>query len=279
LTLVTAMVFVPACDLLDFFDSVAEEEGAEKSDEAPASKAEHEDTPSAGEDSKGAAASASAETKTELSDAARYDREIQKKGCEILTPALVAKTFDVPEAELKQQTIMGCRYSWSGGGEELTASFGSIRAHASEKVAARWFGNATKGMSQAEIAAAMEKVTERAEAKGDLDTTSKRRAATGIGEGIVDMAGEGGFQFEDVAGVGSEARIGKHDGELWVRVENLTFNVAAYKGPPMPQPQVGTDLKAMAEAMKTANMAWIEQTLPQRQAQAAELAKAIIAAL
>src|SRR5690606_14674791 len=43
---------------------------------------------------------------------AQFDKGMSKKSCEILTPALVAQTFSVPEAELKQLKIMGCIYTW-----------------------------------------------------------------------------------------------------------------------------------------------------------------------
>src|SRR5690606_12132272 len=64
-----------------------------------------------------AKASAQARVENSIEDAAdkagaTIVKGISKKSCEILTPALVAQTFSVPEAELKQLKVMGCIYSW-----------------------------------------------------------------------------------------------------------------------------------------------------------------------
>jgi len=89
-----------------------------------------------------------------------------------------------------------------------------------------------------------------------------------------------GARYEDVPGIGDEARINLNDGGIWVRVDNLTFSVAGYAGPPKPRLTPKTfKLKEIAAAAQAANRAWLQQTLDQRKRDGQKLAKAILANL
>src|SRR5690606_31438482 len=79
----------------------------------------------------------------QASSGALFDKELRKKGCELLTAQLLAETFKVPEGELKQMKMMGCTYTWRNDSEELEASIMMIRAHKNAAAAEQWFQNAT----------------------------------------------------------------------------------------------------------------------------------------
>lgn len=215
----------------------------------------------------------------EVEEAAKFDKAMQKKACDILTPAMVSEAFGVPEEKLQQQKVLGCNYSWEGDGEILEARFGSIRVHDSTEVAQKWFKNATKGMTDEEVKAAMAKITERAKKDERVDTASKKEATEKLGGAL---GGMGGFQFEDVADVADEARASTADGELWVRLGNMTFTISAYKGAEMPSIKPPTDPGAMKDFSKkimAATREWEKKTAPQRKEAAQKLAKLVIAKL
>src|SRR3546814_10108766 len=66
-------------------------------------------------------------------------------------------------------------------------------------------------------------------------------------------SGSAGIQFEDVEGVGDEARFALTvgAGDLHVRVGNLYFTTAAYSGATMPMPE-----RLTGSSMLAANKKW-----------------------
>jgi hypothetical protein len=218
---------------------------------------------------------AGAQPAAALSDAARFDKDIRKNACELLTAEIVGATFDIPADKLRQMKIAGCRYDWDDDNEVLETGISMIRAHKSEQSAALWFGNATKSRTAEEMKAEMEKVAKRIEATESLDTKAKKSMA----KGMLAAVGSKAVNFEDIVGVGEEARVSQ-DGTVYVRVDNLTFMVSAYKGIKAPPLDLaGVDIKQMAAvAMKSADQ-WASETAPQRKKDGAQLAKAIVAEL
>ena len=96
----------------------------------------------------------------------------------------------------------------------------------------------------------------------------------GVGSSLV---GEDGFQYEDLPGIGSEARISLEDGSIWLRVDNLTFTVGAYKGPEQPQPELNTtDLKEFARIAQEAQRAFVKETFEKRKQDALRVAEVVI---
>lgn len=223
----------------------------------------------------GTDANTQAAAETALSDEARFDSDMSKQGCELLPPALVADTFDVPADTLNQMKIMGCRYHWSNDDTTLEAAISMIRAYDSEADAAEWFANATRNRTAEEMQAEMDKVAERMNQTGELDTDAKKTAA----QNMMKAVGSKAVSFEDVPGVGDEARV--HDeGTVYVRVDNLTFMVSAYHGPTAPPPDLeGADLQEMARIAKESAAKWAAETAPQRKADSARLAGAIVDSL
>lgn len=209
------------------------------------------------------------------SSVARFDREVSKQGCELLSAERVAATFAVPADALRQYKVMGCRYSWEGDEQTLDAGISMIRAYDSEAGAASWFASATRSRTAEEMQAEMDQVAERLEESEQLDTESKKAAA----KGLLNMVDTKAVTFEDVAGVGDEARV-SDDGTVYVRVDNLTFMVSAYKGPAAPPPDFqGADLQQMAAIAKENAAQWAIETAPQRKADGVRLAGAIVEGL
>jgi hypothetical protein len=233
------------------------------------------DTGKDGDNNSGVDATEQAPAAAPLSDEARFDGDMSRQGCELLTPDMVADTFDVPADELKQMKVMGCRYNRDNDRETLEAAISMIRAHKSEAGAAQWFGNATRSRTAEEMKAEMDKVAERMNQSAALDTDAKKTAA----QGVMDAVGSKAVTFEDVPGVGDEARV--HDeGTVYVRVDNLTFMVSAYHGPKPPPPDLeGVDLQQMANVAMESAAAWAAETAPQRKSDSARLAGAIVESL
>lgn len=219
------------------------------------------------------AASAAVE---EVEEAARYDKEMRKRACEILTPKMVAGAFDVPAGDLEQTRAMGCIYNWERDEETLQVRFGSIRVHKNTGVAKTWFENATRGMTAEETRKAMAEITEKARDDERIDTESKKKTADNVGGMLGEM---GGVTFADVDGVGDEARENVDDGELWVRLGNMTFIVNAYKGPKQPPLEFKMEKGKMKEYMREvqkANRQWTRKTLDERQAASRKVARMVI---
>lgn len=209
------------------------------------------------------------------SSAARFDREMSKRGCELLSAELVAATFGVPADALKQFKVMGCRYSWENDEQTLEAGLSMLRVSASEAGAAEWFANATRSRSAEEMKAEMDKVAGQLDKSEQLDTDLKKSTAKSLLQAVDAKA----VTFEDVADVGDEARV-SDEGTVYVRVDNLTFMVSAYKGAKAPPPDFqGADLQQMAAIAKENAAQWAIESAPQRKADSVRLAGAIVEGL
>lgn len=209
--------------------------------------------------------------------AARFDHDMAKRGCELLTAELVGSTFDIPVDSLTQRKILGCRYDWQDQTNTLEAAISMIRVHDTEAAAVEWFTNATSDRTAEEMAAQLAKVSKRLDERPELDTTAKKSMA----KKLLATIGTQGVTFENVAGVGEAARLSE-EGTLYVRVDNLTFMVSAYHGTIAPRPDMsslGTDTQQMAVRAREAQALWITQTSPQRKTDATRLAKGIVADL
>src|SRR3546814_72425 len=139
--------------------------------------------------------------------------------------------------------------------------------------AASNFRSVTRGMSGADVDRAMAGVKEKAASEGELDTAGKQKAADAI---VGSTSGSAGIQFEDVEGVGDEARFALTvgAGDLHVRAGNLYFVASAYAGPGMQMPEKLTGASIIA-----ADKQWRRDTVPQRKDAATKLAKAVVQSL
>lgn len=221
------------------------------------------------------------EVAKELSDEARFGKDMNKKGCEILTAELVGETFGVPAAELKQMKMMGCTYTWGKGDDVVEGRISMLRAHKSEKSAAGWFERATQSMTKEELAAQMEKVKAKVKERKEIDTKLKKNTADKLTDIATDMTPDEGIVYEDVAGIGDEARVNVGDGSIWIRIDNLTFNVAAFKGKAQPPPDIklGGKPDDMIAAAMEASKTYMKETAPQRKEDGITLAKVVVGAI
>src|SRR3546814_3666931 len=94
-------------------------------------------------------------------------------------------------------------------------------------------------------------------AAAELNARGEKAADAIMGK----TSGSAGIQFEDVEGVGDEARFALTvgAGDLHVRVGNLYFTTAAYSGATMPMPE-----RLTGSSMLAANKKWRHDTMPQR---------------
>ena len=212
-----------------------------------------------------------------VGDSVRVDAAIEKKPCELLSAEMVARLFEVPVADLERESSMSsaCAYSWENDDEterlDVTVKVSDVGKDA-ERTASN-FRSVTRGMSGADVDRAMAGVKEKAASEGKLDTAGKRKAADAIAGSA---SGSAGIQFEDVAGVGDEARFALTvgAGELHVRAGNLYFTASAYSGPGMQMPETLTGASIIA-----ADRQWRQDTMPQRKEAAITLAQAVVQSL
>lgn len=216
-------------------------------------------------------------------EAVLFAKDQRKKGCEMLPPAMVARVLEVPEAELEQQEIMGCIYSWEGGGKVAEASIMSIWVKKTPEDARTWFDNSTKTVSAEELQAQMAKVKELAKEREEIDTKAKEETVDQVGDMVVGMTPDQGYRYEDVPGLGDAARVQTHEGAVTVLLGNMVFGVRAYKGEPAPPPDAAAvmsgDVKKVLAASKKAQNEFYAQTHDVRRALAIEVAKAIVAGM
>ena len=198
--------------------------------------------------------------------------------CTLLPAAIAASTLDVPEAELRQVQTNGCAYSKTSTEEEASVSLTGVLVAATPEAASTRFAGLTKSMTRKEVAeiAANAAAAEKAEAAGETEgPAADDRKAEAVKSRPMDI------QFEDVAGIGDEARLNMATGTLTVRAGNLLFSVTAYKGARMtpPKTKAGSDVAKVAEATRKARAKYVADTMDTRKDLAAKTAEAIIAGL
>lgn len=208
------------------------------------------------------------------------DKELRKRACEFLTPEMVSSAFGVPSKDIKQTKMMGCIYSWNEGGQTLNAQLMLVMVHKSLDRAKLWFKNSTANKTKEQLDKEIDKVKAEVQKREELDTKFKKKTAGDITD-LAKMASPGeGVSYEEVPGVGDEARISNADGTLTVRLGNVTFRLSAYKGPDKPKLKIDPkNLKGMAKAAMEIQNKWIKETVEQRKAHAKKLAPGVVQAI
>src|SRR3546814_19500496 len=118
---------------------------------------------------------------------------------------MVAALFEVPVAELERESSMSsaCVYSWENAGEterlDVKVKVSDVEEDAER--AASNFRAVTRGMSGADLDRIKANIKEKAAA--ELNARGEKAADAIMGQ----TSGSAGIQFEDVAGVGDEARF------------------------------------------------------------------------
>lgn len=208
------------------------------------------------------------------------DKELRKRACEFMTKDMVAGLFGVPAAELQQMSIMGCMYMWKKNGQVLDAKLMSIRVHKSAQMAATWFKNATANKTKAQLDAEMDSVKAKVQKQKELDTELKKKTAANLTDVAKMGMPDEGVSYQNVPGIGDEARVSNADGAVWVRLRNMTFHVSAFKGPEQPRPEFDPkNIKGIAKAAMESQKKWMKDTLEQRKKDAMKLAPLVVKAL
>ena len=211
-----------------------------------------------------------------VTDSVHVDAAIEKNPCELAPAEMVADLFEVPAADLERESSMSsaCVYSWENGDEterlDVKVNVSDVDENAER--AASNFRSVTRGMSGADLDRAMAGVKEKAASDARLDAAGKKAADAIAGS----SSGSAGIQFEDVEGVGDEARFALTvgAGDLHVRAGNLYFTASAYSGPGMQMPD-----KLTGASIVAADRQWRRDTMPQRKDAAIKLAKAVVQSL
>lgn len=151
--------------------------------------------------------------------------DLRSRPCEVVTRTMVSAAFAVDAALIEQSSMSSlCAYRWEGDDEllDVTVHVSAVAADAGQ--ARALFENATAVNSRQPIAA----------------------AAAG--------------PFEDVGGLGDQARVDTGNSDLHIRSDRLYFTLNAYSGPAM---AVATSSAEGVSAID-ARAQWWQTTLPQR---------------
>jgi len=208
------------------------------------------------------------------------DKSIRKRACDFLTADIISDLFGVPANEFKQIKAMGCIYVWKNDGQIMEAKLMMPRVHKTTQGAATWFKNATATRTKEQADAEMDMAKEKLKERKELDTKTKKRTAANLADIVKMSTPDEGVRYEDVAGFGDEARVSSADGAMWIRIQNLTFQLAAYQGPKQPQPQFDPrNPMAIVKAAMDAQRKWLSDTLEQRKNDVKKLAPAVVKAV
>lgn len=191
--------------------------------------------------------------------------------CDLLSPTLVAEVLEVSSDSLRQALAGGCAYTVTSPDQEVSASLRRLEVADGDFDPVGRFALTTRSITKeqaAEITARMaEKAAEKAEKAGKEVPAAD------------DLPPVPAVTFEDVEGVGDQARLNTTTGDLHVRAANVLFVVNAFKGPRAPRPAAGgADAKAAIERARKAHAKHIASTMDERRDLAVKLAKAVIAA-
>lgn len=201
-----------------------------------------------------------------LANSATFDASLSDRPCDIVTPQMVATTFDVPEENLKQSEPMEswCSYELEEGHKTLEVIL-RVSVFDTNKAATKSFHDSTRSMSA-------EEMTEQLKALGVEFDESDIQFARDLG--LPDPR-PSGLQFEDVDSIAEQARFNTNEGSLYLLQDNLQITLNAFYGPSMTIPDKITSF----EGLEKATSIWKEDTMDERKEQAIALAKVTLAAL
>lgn len=168
---------------------------------------------------------------------------LRTRPCAVVTRDMVSTTFAVAAADIEQSSMSSlCAYRWEGGDERLDVTV-HVTAMADDVAHARLlFDQATA-------------------------------ASTGPAPGARAAA-----DFQEIHGLGDQARIDTGNGDVHVRHDRLYFTLNAYYGPTMPEvTPVPVPVPVPTSAMD-ARAEWLRNTIPQRRQAAMRLVRASVEA-
>lgn len=160
--------------------------------------------------------------------------DLRRRPCEVVTRDMVSTAFALDAEAIEQSSMSSlCAYRWESGGEllDVTVHVSAVAADAAQ--ARALFETATSGEG------------------------AKRPAAGSKGH------------FEDIDGLGDQARIDTGNGDVHVRSDRVYFTLNAYHGPAMPP----VTPSPTAVSAVDARARWWQATLPQRRQATEKLAR------
>ncbi len=135
-----------------------------------------------------------------------FDESIREDPCALLTGEMVAKVAKVEADKVEQRKIRGmCLYEFQGG----NAGIAFVKTYKSVEMANTRFTNGHKGMTGAEVKAAMDTIADGAKDKLATEADKGKKvpgdkAVEVVAGGVAKSMG-GGIQFETVEGLGDKA--------------------------------------------------------------------------
>lgn len=134
--------------------------------------------------------------------------------CAVLTLQDVAEATGVPAAEIRQQRVSGCLYSWDDGSVWVS----SVRVRDSVEGAKRYFARYTEDVTAEQVSEAKERFQDELKTREESgEMTSTEGAA---GRALTESMPEMDFRHQRLPGVGSEAVYDGHGG-VHIRWGNL----------------------------------------------------------
>ena len=162
--------------------------------------------------------------------------DLRSAPCQVVTRDVVSDTFSVPVEEIEQSSMSSlCAYHWEREGELL-----DVTVHVS-----------AIGADPAQATALFQQAT------------------TEPGQTPVMHSGDA---FEDVDGLGDQARVDIRTGDVHVRRDRLYFTLNAYHGPVMPT----VPRPPAVEGITDVREQWRRSTLADRRQAATDLVRASI---
>ncbi len=160
----------------------------------------------------------------------------RREPCEVVTREVLATTFALPVLEIEQSSMSSlCVYHWAGGDELL-----DVTLHLS--------------------------------AVTDDAADARARFEEATAEPAGKAAPQAEPAFEELAGLGDQARVDTRNGDVHVLRDRFYFTLNAYYGPGMPAARRPPVLPSGADARAR----WVQATLPQRRQAATELARTAV---
>ena len=133
-----------------------------------------------------------------------FEKEITKQSCELLTTDAVASVAKTPASTITQRKMSGmCMYTWESG----QASIGHLRVSRTAEAARDSFETSYANQSGEEVADKMEAINAEIAKQKDAGETDVDPEHAKAVTGAIGSAFAGGFQYEEVPGLGDAARF------------------------------------------------------------------------
>jgi hypothetical protein len=133
-----------------------------------------------------------------------YDNKITKQPCDLLTAEAVAVVAGVKASAIEQRKMASiCLFTWEGG----QASIGLLRSDKTVAAARTRFEKSYAGQSGEEVAEAAAQINAQIQKQEDEGKTDGDQQHAKLVTNALSETFSGGFQFEDIPGLGDISRF------------------------------------------------------------------------